>query len=227
LLLSYLKQQPNVSVLSEVLCSRLPIGPRDDRLPPKTAIRHIRYSLQGEKTAVRGCKLMLHQLSNCGLSLNDLNREFPNAKYIVLYRESLAEQFVSHRVAEATNQYLLREGDMRREAEVHVNPHELRTYCDDMRRRYHDALDCHWLAGRTVLLSYEELVADPRHWLGQHLCPLLEVPFGGSQARMNKQSTRPLAERIVNYREVAALVHSPLCRQQHSLPTRQDARRAA
>jgi len=227
LLLSYLNQQPNVSVLSEVLCSRLPIGLGNDRSPPRKAIRHIRYHLQGEKTTVRGCKLMLHQLSNCGLSLDDLNREFPAAKFIILYRQALAEQFVSHRVSEATNQYLLRDGDTPREANVHVNPNELMNYCDDMRRRYLDVVNCDWLAAKAVILSYEELVVDPRHWLKERLCPLLHVPFGGAQTRLFKQSKRPLAERISNYREVAALVNSPLCRQQHHLPSQQPNRRAA
>jgi LPS sulfotransferase NodH len=227
LLLSYLKQQPDVSMLSEVLCSRLPIGPRHEHLSPSKAIRHIRFCLQGEKTAIRGCKIMLHQLSNCGLSLDALNREFPTAKYIILYRETLAEQFVSHQVAAATDQYLLREGETPREAQVHVDSRKLREYCDDMRRRYRSAIECSWLEGRAVLVSYEQLVADSASWLKQHICPLLNVPFGGAQTLLLKQSTRPLAERITNYREVAALLQSPLCRQQHSWPSRQAIRRAA
>src|SRR5262245_43715799 len=48
LLLSYLKQQPKLAVLSEVLCSRLPIGPSHDHLSPAKALQHIRYNLQGE-----------------------------------------------------------------------------------------------------------------------------------------------------------------------------------
>jgi LPS sulfotransferase NodH len=227
LLLSYLRQQPNVSVLSEVLCSRLPIGPSRDQLPPEKAIQHIRYCLQGERAPIRGCKLMLHQLSGCGLSLDDLNRQFPTAKYIILYREQLAEQFISHRVAATTDQYLLREGETPRHAEIHVDPQELRAYCDDMRRRYRDVVERRWLEGKAVMVSYEELVSDPGYWLTQHICPLLAVPFAGAQTRLVKQSTRPLAERVVNYRDVAALLHSPLCRQQHRFPWSQTARRAA
>jgi hypothetical protein len=170
---------------------------------------------------------MLHQLSNCGLSLDDLNREFPTAKYIILYREALAEQFVSHRVAQATDQYLLLDGEKPREAEIHIDPQALRAYCDDMRRRYRDVVDRRWLEEKAVLLSYEELVSNPEYCLKQHICPLLNVPFGGTKTRLVKQSTRPLAERIVNYRDVAALVNSPLCRQQHSFRWRQTKRRAA
>src|SRR5262245_58298151 len=64
LLMSYLAQQTDVAMLSEVLSSQLPIGPSRDSIPPTKAISHIRYCLQGEKTSVRGCKLMLYQLAN-------------------------------------------------------------------------------------------------------------------------------------------------------------------
>lgn len=170
---------------------------------------------------------MLHQLTNCGLSLDDLNAEFPQAKYIVLYRQSLAEQFLSHKMAEATSQYVLARGESRREAKVVVNSRELRVYCDDVRGRYREALACSWLARRAVLLSYEALVADPKYWLEERICPLLEVPFVAPETRLLKQNTRPLAEQIVNYREVAAILHSPLCQQEHEWPGSKTRRRAA
>ena len=227
LLLSYLNQQPGVSVLSEVLCSRLPIGPRRDCIPAAQALKHIRYSLQGEKSSVRGCKLMLQQLGHCQLTLNDLHAAIPNAKYVILYRQSLAEQFVSQKLAVTTRQFLLRPGEKRKQAEVVIDPSELRAYCDDVRRRYHDALSCPWLAGRAVLVSYEELTNDADGWLSQHICPLLGVPFVAPQTRLCKQSTQPLAEQIANYREVAALLHSPLCKQFHHAPWQCDARQRA
>ncbi len=227
LLLSYLNQQPEVAMLSEVLCSQLPYGPRRDRLPAAQAIQHIRYCLQGERDAVRGCKLMLHQLADCQLLLDDLQREFPAAKFIVLYRQALAEQFVSLKVAEATRQFTLGLGESARRTEIVINPAELRGYCDDVRRRYHDAVSQRWLAERAVLLSYEELVANPAGWLKQEICPLLGVPFHAPQTRLLKQNTRPLAEQILNYREVAGLLHSPLCRQQHDWPGRGTNRKAA
>ena len=102
LLMNYLAQQPGIAMLSEVLSSQLAIGPRRDCLPPAKAISHIRHCLQGEKTPIRGCKLMLYQLANCRLTLGDLHAAFPTAKYVELYRQSLAEQFVSHQRALAT-----------------------------------------------------------------------------------------------------------------------------
>ena len=80
--------QQSASVLFEAAAERFPCSAkcsvrdcrsvlRHDHLSPAKAIRHIRFCLQGERAAIRGCKLMLHQLSNCDLSLDDLNREFP------------------------------------------------------------------------------------------------------------------------------------------------------
>jgi LPS sulfotransferase NodH len=218
LLMSYLAQQPGVAMLSEVLSSQLPIGPSRDCIPPAKAISHIRYCLQGEKTPIRGCKLMLYQLANCGLKLNDVHAAFPTAKYIVLYRQSLAEQFVSHQLALATRQYQLPVGEEAKHSEIVVDAGELRRYCDEVRRGYCEVLKHAWLADRAVLLSYEELTADAGQWLEKRICPLLGVEYRQPQARLRKQSTQPLADRVANYREVSALLHSPLCRQYHHWP---------
>jgi len=218
LLMSYLAQQPGVAMLSEVLSSQLPIGPRRDCIPPATAISHIRYCLQGEKTPIRGCKLMLYQLANCRLTLDDIHAAFPTARYIVLYRQSLAEQFVSHQLALCTNQYQLAHGQEAKRSEIVIKTGELRRYCDEIRRGYCEVLRHSWLSGRAVLLSYEELTADAAHWLHTHICPLLGVGYSPPTARLRKQSTQPLADRVANYRDVSTLLHSPLCRQFHHWP---------
>jgi LPS sulfotransferase NodH len=228
LLVSYLDQLPSVNVLGELLCPLMPHGPRRDCIPPAKAINHIRFCLQGERGQVRGCKLMLFQLTNCGLTLDSLDAAFPQSKFIVLYRQSLAEQYVSHQTAIATRQFLLRPGERRKRTDLTIDPAHLRAYCDDIRRGYRNVLDHSWLDGRSVVLSYEELVAEPNHWLQQHICPLLGVPFVEPATKLCKQNTEPLANQIANYRDVAALLNSPLCRQHHLGPApRQGQTRAA
>ena len=220
LLLSYLNQQPSVAVLGEVFCSWLDYGPSNECLPRAKAIRHIRYCLNGMMTTpIRGCKLILQHLTNCHLTLDHLNREFPAAKYIVLYRQSLPQQFVSHEIAQVTQQFLVHRGQTPRQAEIHVDAGKLKEYCDETRRRYQDVLACPWLQDKAVLLSYEELVADPTYWLKQQICPLLDLPFAAVQSKLVKQGTRPFAEQVTNYQNVKALLDSPLCRQQLSWPS--------
>ena len=189
LLMSYVAQQPGVAMLSEVLSSQLPIGPSRDCIPPAKAISHIRYCLQGEKTPVRGCKLMLYQLANCKLTLDDIHAAFPTAKYIVLYRQSLAEQFVSHQQALATRQYQVPVGEEAKHSGIVIDADELRRYCDEVRRGYCEVLKHTWLADRGVLLSYEELTADAGNWLEKRICPLLGIKYRPPETRLRKQST--------------------------------------
>jgi len=227
LLLSHLGQQPGVAMLGEVLCHLVPSGPRRPGIPSRSAIQHIRRCLQAERSPIRGCKLMLYQLANCGLTLNDIHSAFPHAKYIIIYRQSLAEQFLSQKSAEQTKQFVLLPGEKARKAELTINADELRWYCNYTRNEYRQVLEHSWLRERSVLLSYEELTADADYWLKQQICPLLDVSPVMPKERLVKQNTLPLAQRIKNYREVAALLHSPVCHHTHTWPGDVQYRRAA
>ena len=218
LLLSYLKQQPEVSALSEVLCPKLAIGPSEHCLPPAKAIKHLRYSLQGARGAARGAKLMMHQMANCQLTMDGLYEAFPQAKFIILYRQSMGEQFVSQETSMATGQFLVYAGEHRREARVRIDAAKLRSYCEGMRNGYREAISRPWLRGRAVLLSYEELTAEPDYWMGQHIWPLLGVTPVPAETQLVKQNTQPLSQLVTNYAQVAALLHSPLCQQYHAWP---------
>jgi LPS sulfotransferase NodH len=217
-LLSYLHQAPQIAALSEVLCPQLPMGPSRYEISHQRAIQHIRYSLQAERAPIRGVKLMLHQLEACRLTLTKLDAAFPDAKYIVLYRQSLAEQYVSAEAAKSTKQFIVFSGQERKQTQVTIDPGKLRTYCDDMRAGYRHAISHPWLAGRAVLLSYEELTAEPGFWLGEHICPLLGIEPLPAKTYLEKQATRPLAQQVTNYQQVATLLHSPLCKQYHVWP---------
>src|SRR4029079_9095197 len=106
LLVDYLSRLPGVECGSEVLCTRRPfvISPRQQN--PRATLTHIARSLGSLRAPVRGCKLMLGQLVNCRLSLDLIDGAFPDARYIILYRQSLAEQFLSRESALLTGQWL-------------------------------------------------------------------------------------------------------------------------
>jgi LPS sulfotransferase NodH len=218
LLIDYLQSIPGVQCYTEVLSPYLPIGPRRADLTAKQALRHLRYSLQSLKAPVRGCKLMLDQLAGCRLSLADLRRTFPAAKYIILYRESLAEQLLSCRSAQVTQQWIVHRGQVPRQARVVIEPLELRWYCDEMRRLYQSVLDHAWLQDCGALISYEELAADPRAIFCERICPLLGLPPTAPRTSLQKQSPQHPAERIANYDQIAALLASPHCRQHYAWP---------
>jgi len=221
LLIDYLNRQPGIGCHSEILCASLPFAPLGRRYSPRRAIRHIRLSLQTWRTPVRGCKLMLDQLASSRLTTDALTEAFPEARFVVLYRQSLAEQFLSLKTAAATNQWVLLPGQEARSApKVHIDRIELRAWCDRTRDAYRRLLETPGLAERAVLLSYEDLVADPQYWLAEQICPLAGIEAGEAQTYLRKQNTQSLADRIENYREVEALLLSPHCRQTFYWPGR-------
>jgi LPS sulfotransferase NodH len=227
LLIDYLNRLPGVQSHHEILCRVFANGPAWFQRGRWSTIGHIRRSLHLLTAPTRGCKLMLDQLEFSRVKLADLLAAFPDAKFIVLYRQSLAEQFASKETAKATNQWTLSSDEERKQARVHINPAALREYCERLRRWYHNVINQPWLPERALLVSYEELAADPRRLIHDAICPLLQVPPGEPESRLQKQNTLPLAQRIENYREVAALLNSPLCNQHYSWPGQQRLRRRA
>jgi LPS sulfotransferase NodH len=219
LLADYMSQLPGVESLSEILNWFAPIGPKK-RLSSQDAIQHIHLSMQTRRAPYRACKLMVRHLANYQLTLGDLDAAFPGARFIILYRQSLVEQFVSQCLARATNQWVLLPGEERKRASVTVNPADLRRYCEETRRGYEEVLAFPALAERGAILSYEELTADPARCLRERICPLLGVPAIEPKTMLCKQNPQPLAERVVNFSEIAALATSALCHQELCLPAR-------
>lgn len=216
LLLSYLNEQPGVALRSELLHPRLYYGIWPFQATPSRALRHLWLSLQADRTPIRGCKLMLNQLENCRLSLDGLRGAFPDAKYIILYRENLGEQFVSDLLAKATHQFLLLPGEEQKLAQVHVNPAELQSFAAGIQKGYREVLSHSWLAPRSVLLSYEELVRDPEHCLVDVIGPLLGIKAVSAGTHLRKQNSRELSESVANYAEIAELLVST--RRRHAWP---------
>jgi LPS sulfotransferase NodH len=211
LLRSYLNNQPGICLRGELLYPGSPFGVRRYQTPPHSAIRHIRLSLQAGKSPIRGCKLMLYQLANCQLTIENVHAAFPSAKYVILYRENLARQFVSQKLADMTRQFALRAGEEKKQARIVVNRDELRAYCNTLRYRYRELLSHAWLQSCSVLVSYEQLVQTPDDWLRQEICPLVGIEAVAASTNLCQQNSQPLSATIENYAEVEQLL--PACRQ--------------
>jgi LPS sulfotransferase NodH len=225
LLVEYLNQIPGVHCVSEILNRLSPIAP-PPRTSPAGAIQHIRRWLQTVRTEHRGCKLFFNHLYDYRLTLRDLETAFPGAKYLVLYRESLAEQFVSLEHARLTDQWLLLPGEQRKQTSVTVDPVALRRFCDNARRDYQQLLAHPAIHHRGSVFSYEELIEIPAYTLEQQVCSLLKVPSIEPKAPLRKQNPEPLASRVTNYNKIAALLTSPHC-QLHFGENRSTTRRKA
>ena len=95
------------------------------------------------------------------------------------------------------------------------SPLELQWFCNETRVLYDGLLADARLSRASLILSYEELVADPAGCFANRICPLLGLPPREPRTTMLKQNPRPLAERIINYAEIAPLLESPRCRQSY------------
>jgi LPS sulfotransferase NodH len=213
LLIDYLNRLSGVQCLAEILCRTLPEGLPRWQASTRSALAHIRVSLDTLKGSVRGCKLMLNQLDECKLDLKRLDALFPDARYIILYRESLAEQFLSLESAKVTNQWKLTAEQDAKLVHIRVDPKKLQSFCHRTLEMYRRVLDNDWLRHRSVLLSYEQLVSDPENCVRGVICPHLEVDAAPLTTSLRKQNTRSAAERVVNYEQVADLLGSARCRQ--------------
>jgi LPS sulfotransferase NodH len=213
LLIDYLNRLSGVESLAEILCRTLPEGLPRWQATTRSALAHIRISLDTLKAPVRGCKLMLNQLDECKLDLKQLDEAFPEARYIILYRESLAEQFLSLESAKATNQWKLTADQDRKFVHIRVNPRKLQDFCETTMEMYRRVLDNEWLRERGLLLSYEQLVSNPQNCVNEMICPLLGVDASPLSTSLCKQNTLSPAERVVNYEQVAYLFDSAACRQ--------------
>jgi LPS sulfotransferase NodH len=151
---------------------------------------------------------------NYRLTIDDLENAFPKPAYIVLYRQNIAEQYVSQKAAELTKQWILLPGQERKRATVSVNPAAFKQHCAETHRGYEEVLAHPAIRERGVVLTYDELTIDPSRCVNKVICPLLAVPPAQPTSQLCKQSFETLSERVANYADVETLLNSPIARLQ-------------
>ena len=120
--------------------------------------------------------------------------------------------------AEATGQWRTSHRASDDQLQITVDPTHLLGFCRETRQRYEALLRHSWLRDRSVLFSYEQLVAEPRRLLIEKICPLLSLPPREPKTQLQKQNTMPLARRIANFNDLTTLLASDEVRQRHSWP---------
>lgn len=203
LLVSYLNTVPGVRLHYEVLNPKLQAGLRRRLVSKRTVLRHIDHSVRTRHARVGGAKFNNDQLYSHGLSLDDLRREFPHSKFIILYRRSLAEQFVSQEIARMTHKWHSRGEKDGFRGSVRIDVDEFRRFANQLRAYYGTALSRPWIREFSILVTYEELAGDPQRLFDEAIFPFLGVPPVGVVTDLHKSNTRPLEEVVANYEEVA------------------------
>ena len=89
LLLDYLSSHPEIDSLGEVINPDIVRGIRTAFISKKEVLFHIKTSLNTSKQKNGAVKLISDQMQAHKLSVDDIKNNFPNARFIILYRHSL------------------------------------------------------------------------------------------------------------------------------------------
>ena len=205
LLLSYLNSVPEASFASEVLNHSMYYGLRDRFISKAAVMRHIEHSLNDCSGKVCGLKLLRIHLEDHSLTLEELKMRFPGARFILLYRRSLLEQFVSLKTAEMTNLWIWKNAsEPPAPPSLRLDAGEFDAFSRNIRGFYQELFRKEWLRACSVTLSYEELVGDPQRIFREVLFPFLGLPEMSVKTPLKKQNTRDLHRMVQNFGEFVA-----------------------
>ena len=176
-------------------------GIRSRSISKQAVLRHIAHSINYCQHRVCGAKLIKVQLESHGIVLNDLKTCFPKARFIILYRRSLLDQFVSLQIAEATNTWQWT-NKFRLPPSVTIQAPKMLAYCETMKKFYRDIIKPDWLKECSVMLSYEELVSSPQKTFERKMFPFLRLANSPVFSHTKKQNTKKLHDIIQNYPDI-------------------------
>ena len=208
LLLSYLEKIEGAKIEGEVLSPWARIGiPAYMMFPRRTKFFLRLFGFAEAKLVV--LKLMLHHLDWCGLKPRDIRAMYPDAKYIILYREDVFSQFLSRQIMRETGRHRIVDKNKRFVGSVRVDAEEFRQYAAAQRKKFQRLLEEGWLQDSNVgLLKYEDMVAAPNQVLNELITPLLGVLPLRAETDLVKQNVRRHEEVIENWSELEALASS-------------------
>lgn len=230
---SLLNGLPGVTVANEVLHPRTYVGARGLRTSGAT-LAHLHRSLVALDGEVKGAKLFFSHLERTGISFADLRAAYPQARFIVLYRRNLWDQYLSTQRALRSGEWVrnVRDDPFERHkvhrpnrfdheaAGFEVDEAALRRYFDEHRVWYEGALASEHVMARAAIVCYEQLADDPLSIMRTVAARLdLPEPHEGLGAGTRRQSGTEGDLPVVNLDELGALLRSPAATMRLELPT--------
>ena len=146
---------------------------------------------------------MLSQLESHGISIEDLRRALPGVRFLVIYRRNVAAQVVSHRRARLTRQWASQDPLTVEQVRVRLGRQETLDEYEQLRGLYARLLSQPGLTQDALLVSYEELVADPQRVFDRGICPHFGWPIARVHTRLVKLGPESLEDAVANYAEIA------------------------
>ncbi len=216
LLLDYLKSIPNTSFKAEILNSRMSYGIRRRFISKRTVLRHIAHSINYSEHRIFGTKLISSQMQTHGIVLQDLKNLFPSVRFIILYRQSLLDQFISLKIAEKTNVWQWIDNGFLLPDSIDIDLHELNCFCGEVKTFYEGILASSWLRERSLIISYEELVSDPHGLFNRSVFPFLDVSASRIWSVTKKQNNKRPFEIVNQYEKLKKLINEESLTQDYS-----------
>jgi LPS sulfotransferase NodH len=153
--------------------------------------------------AAVGFKLFYHHArSGPQAMVWDHLRDEPGLAIIHIKRRNILEQYLSLRVAHATNVWSTAKRSDRTAEPMSLIPEDCLRHFEEVRVQ-EQACDAFFAGGHILTIAYEDLVADrasAMEAVGAHLALSLEP----AKPRIVRQRTRPLSSAIANYDELRA-----------------------
>ncbi|ASV74969.1 hypothetical protein THTE_2367 [Thermogutta terrifontis] len=202
-----LRSHPDISVAGEILNPYNPEGIRLHFRRKTAVIKHIKRSLLAQPGKCRGAQTHLLHFRMHSIPLSYLVEQLPDFRYILLYRRSLAEQYVSWKLAKQTGKWVGTTQTAVHTTKCRVDREEFIEWCTAVKSRYMEAVNCPELWRNSVSLSYEALAANPQLALEESIFPFLGVRPVRVNSRLRKQNPRTLAECVENFADVADLLN--------------------
>jgi len=228
LLVQYLNSTEIISVHNELLNPLYRYGFKLHCLPwirresaiKKKALFHIACVLNDTEHELCGTKLMKDQLEANHITIEDLHEYFPSAKFIILYRKSLADQYVSllttrtiGAFTRSVNEY--NESEFIRQ--LVINPQDLLKYYEEIRSFYLNILAYRGIIENAIIIEYEELAKNPNGVFADRIFPFFNLLRVRISTNLAKQITQSLFKSVKNFDGVKNLISGPISEQKYTL----------
>jgi LPS sulfotransferase NodH len=199
LLGTYLKSLHGVEIRGEILNPWLFIGMRKNCSNKNKVFKHMRQSLLNKKNAhICVAKLLKEQMERYGVEIRDLINEFPTAKFILMYRNNLGEQFYSYKRAQMTQEWYKKDEEKQKIKKIYIDTGEFIDYCRTIETFYNGILS--QLSKRKyIMIAYEQLVENGQSTIDKTVSKFLGVKSGKIKTKLKKQNLEPLQNVIENY----------------------------
>ena len=183
--------------------------------------REVRFYLETLFKTIRGkikCgKIHFSHFDQFGINIDHLLHWFPQARFIILYRGSLLDQFVSLKLAEATGRWIAKSREEETDQEISIDMPELLAFVEATKNQYKQLADHPPLCGRHLTISYEELASNASRTFETKIWPFLDIPSFPLKTALHKQNRRPARESVSNYHEVESLLSNGVLEQRLDL----------